>query len=188
MYSNYTYFHVSGLNASVHEIPQMNIIKTINPFDQKRPTKVKLSPMIIGLANKSFNKVEKINTTTTTTTTEEEVVSNRKAYQCNICQDEFNDTTSLENHALNAHVMSNIDNLGTSPEKKVEDVAHQIISVTEKNGNNAMYFNLNAHECQVCKKKFELKQDLELHNVQFHKPKVLLSLKLLNLGPNYLLH
>ena len=109
-------------------------------------------------------------------------------YQCNICQDEFNDTTSLENHALNAHVMSNIDNLGTSPEKKVEDVAHQIISVTEKNGNNAMYFNLNAHECQVCKKKFELKQDLELHNVQFHKPKVLLSLKLLKLGPNYILH
>ena len=183
MSSNYTYFHVSGLNASVHEIPQMNIIKTINPFDQKRPTKVKLSPMIIGLANKSFNKVETINTTT-----EEEVVSNPKAYQCNICQDEFNDTTSLENHALNAHVMSNIDNLDTSAETKVEDVAHQIISVTEKNGNNAMYFNLNAHECQVCKKKFELKQDLELHYVQFHKPKVLLSLKLLNLGPNYLLH
>ena len=163
-------------NQTVHELKEqnknVNIIKTINPFEQKRPTKVKLSPMM--LVNKS-DKIETI------TTTEEVVSSNPKAYQCNICQETFNDTSSLENHALSAHVMSNNDNLGST--ENADDTANQIISVAEKNGN-VMHF----HECNVCKKWFEFKHQLESHEIQFHPKVSILFLELLNIGPNHLLH
>ena len=135
-------------NHTVHELHEQKKknVNIFNPFQQKRPTKVKLSP-----ANESH-----VGETIIT----EEVVSNPKAYQCNICRDTFNDTSSLENHALNAHVMSN-DNLGE------ENAANQIISVAE-NGNAMCY----PYECNVCKKKFELKQHLESHEIRFHNPKV----------------